>query len=135
VHSDHVEQVGADVVVGAELGGDVLGLGRRPSADEVLVDQRLHGERVAAPEHVRLQPTRAHVGRHPRVQLAGRRPEQLDPGTGRAVFEGRDHGLDRLVAQARVEGDGLGFRVGFGLPGAGVRPAAGGEQHRHDSER
>ena len=70
--------MGADVVAGAELGRDRRGVRRGPAADQVLVDEGLHGQRVAAPEHVGAQSARADVGGDPGVQLAGRGAEEVD---------------------------------------------------------
>ena len=112
VHGHQVEDVGADGVVGAELLGDRVGLGRRPPADQVLVDEGLHGERVAAPEHVGLQAARPHVGRHPCVQLTGGRAEEVDRGAVLALLERRENRLDALVAEAGVQRD----RFGCALP-------------------
>ncbi len=83
----HVQHGDTDVVVGAELLGDVGRLLGLPGVHQVLVDVALHGERVTRPDHVSLQAARPYVASDPCVQVTGRRPEELDVGAVVLGFE------------------------------------------------
>ena len=92
--------------------------------DQALGRERLLGEWIARPDHVRPQPAGPGVGGYARRKLTGRRAEEGDLRPVVGLPERRDHRLDRLVVDAGVEGDRLRRR---GCRRARAAPRAGGQ--------
>ena len=102
---DQVEHGDSDIVGRPELLRHRRGLFRQPAAHQLLVPIVLHGEWIAGPHHVRLQPARADVACNPGVQFARRRPEKFDLAARMCGVELLEDRLDGRVTDAGVEGD------------------------------
>ena len=108
-------------VVAAVGGIDAGGLGRLPGSQEVLGGVGLDGQRVRQPQDVAQDPAVAQLGRDPRRELAGRRPEDVD---GHARVGGGVAGDDRVdggLGDRGVEADRAG-RLGLAVGLVAARP-------------